>query len=183
MGRVRPVGIEPTNPCWEHGKLPLHHGRDQSRRWESNPHPSPYESAAQPVELRRPPSTSDQGGSRTLSDEFLRLACLPIAPPGRMIQYRWLGSNQRPIPYERSALPTELHRYPSLRDRTRTCTLRLPKPARYQVAPLVAIAGHTLSTGESARCDGRSRGIVVCVAYKEIEARAGERFTGRGDSH
>ena len=108
--RVRPVGIEPTNPCWEHGKLPLHHGRDQSRRWESNPHPSRYECDAQPVELRRPLSTSDQGGSRTLSDEFLRLACLPIAPPGHFRQYRWLGSNQRPIPYEGSALPTELHR-------------------------------------------------------------------------
>ena len=77
----RPVGLEPTRPPWRDGTLPCYvmdASRDapgsrtrldplcrrapgrpalasscKSQRWESNPHPSPYESAAQPIELRR----------------------------------------------------------------------------------------------------------------------------------
>src|SRR5262245_37012519 len=35
-----PVGVEPTRPPYQDGRLPLHHGgiRQQSAQWESNPH-------------------------------------------------------------------------------------------------------------------------------------------------
>src|SRR4051794_8726415 len=59
---------------------------------------------------------SASGGNRTRASGMGTRHATTHATEASLRQYRWLGSNQRPSPYEGDALsPTELHRRSSYR--------------------------------------------------------------------
>ncbi len=105
-----PPGVEPDSLALQASASPSGPGIVlQSQRWESNPHPALYESAAQPFELRRPQYPRQE--SNLISD-LRTVVCLRHTP--RTSKLQGLDLNQQPTGSEPVVPPIELPWKPSV---------------------------------------------------------------------